>query len=521
MEFPISFFLDFAWSPNRLPAERIPEYTRAWAEQQFGPEHATAIADMLTQYTRFNSRRKPELLSLDTYNLVHYREAETVVDDYNRLAEQAEEVYELLSDEQRDAYFQLVLYPIKACATVNELYVAAAKNRMYARQGRAATNEMAERVRELFAKDAALTREYNDERAGGKWAHMMDQTRIGYTYWQQPDRNNMPEVEEIELPSAPEMGIAIEGSDDWWPGGSDETAVLDFNPYQTSGRYFEIFNRGSEPFHFMVEAGAPWLDVTPSRGTIDGQQRIDVSIDWQQARAGRHEFPITIYGPGGSQFVIQAVAVNPTSPPRHQIQGFVESDGYVSIEAENYSQAVNVAPVWWQRIPDLGRTRSGMTPLPVTSESRSPDSAESDSPRLEYKMHLFSRGEVNVRVYVSPTLDYHATVQDDEDEEWTVGSYDSPIVASRDSGLRYAVSFDDQPPQIVNIHEDSSLQAWEEWVRNNVNVTVSTHQIDSPGPRVLKFWMVDPGVVLQKIVVETRDIPPSYLGPPESVYHDE
>src|SRR6185295_19187290 len=63
MEFPILFFLDYAWNPSRWPADRLPEYTRRWAAQQFGESQAAAIADMLTAYTRYNSRRKPELLA--------------------------------------------------------------------------------------------------------------------------------------------------------------------------------------------------------------------------------------------------------------------------------------------------------------------------------------------------------------------------------------------------------------------------------------------------------------------------
>ena len=42
----------------------------------------------------------------------------------------------------------------------------------------------------------------------GRWDHMMDQTHIGYTYWQQPDQNNMPEVKNINLPQAADMGVA-------------------------------------------------------------------------------------------------------------------------------------------------------------------------------------------------------------------------------------------------------------------------------------------------------------------------
>jgi hypothetical protein len=56
---------------------------------------------------------------------------------------------------------------------------------------------------------------------------------------------------------------------------------------------------------------------------------------------------------------------------------------------------------------------------------------------------------------------------------------------------------------------------WERNTSDNVNRTSTIHIIDEPGVHTLSFWMVDRTVVLQKLIVDTGGLKPTYLGPPE------
>ncbi len=499
MEFPISFFLDYALNPDQWPAEKLPEYTKDWAEQQFGPKYAKDIADILTKYTMYNGRRTPEMLAPDTYSLTNYREAETVVADYNKLAEKAEKLGKKLDDKYQDAYFQLILYPVLACANLNELYVTVGLNHLYAGQGRAAANDLATKAKKLFERDSELSDRYH-KLGGGKWNHMMDTPNIGFTSWNQPPKDIMPKVEKVALKNKAEIGVAVEDTTQLWPKAGSKAVLPEFDPFNKQKYYIEIFNRGRTAFDYEIKLEAPWVTVTPNQGKVDKQQRVWVSIDWQKAPTGKSKARITITGPDGQKVDVYAPVNNPESPKPGQIKGFVESNGYVSIEAEHYAKAVGAEPVKWLTIPNEGRTLSGITPVPVTAQSQKPGG---DSPRLEYPMYLFSSGEVKVSAYMSPVQNFN-----------------------KKQGLRYAISFDDEQPQIVNIHEKNDVPDWKypmwwnQMVGDSIKIAKTTHQIDKSGEHVLKFWMVDPGIVLQKIVVDTGGLKPSYLGPPESYRSD-
>jgi hypothetical protein len=399
MEFPISFFLDYAWNPEKIGADDLKKYTEKWSADQFGPQYATEIADIISKYSKYNGRRKPELLDANTYHVENYNEAPSVTLDYIKLAERAEKIDKELPAEYHDAFYQLVLHPVKACANLQQMYTAVALNKFFGARKNAIANVMAKEVEKFYINDSLISIEYNSI-AKGKWNHMMDQTHIGYTYWQQPNRNRMPAVSYVPADSIKPV-----------------TAVS------------------------TTTQGGTAKELVPkeSKGNI-----------------------------------------------------FYQRDGYVSIEANHFTKAVNSNGITWKVLPDLGRTGSAITPFPVTASIQKPGAA---APHLEYEVYLLENDSVKVQAYFSPSLNFH-----------------------NDEGLRYAVSIDNEQPQIISINkDDNNTRIWEGWMANNIIIKNSVHHVGSAGRHTLKIWMINPGVVLQKIVLDLGGVKQSYLGPPETL----
>nr|MBP7181201.1 glycosyl hydrolase 115 family protein [Dysgonamonadaceae bacterium] len=373
MEYPISFFLDMAWNPNQFTADNLREHTEKWCAEQFGERYAKELARLIDTYTKYNHRITPELLNDTIYSLENYNEFQQVTSDYVKLALDAFRLYQQIPDETKDAFDELVLFPINACSNLYEMYFAVAKNKQLAKQNNSEANIWADEVKKCFERDSLLTLHYNTEIAGGKWKHMMDQIRIGYTYWQEPKQRVMPEVKYV-TPSADEKN-----------------------------------------------------------------------------------------------------------------KKFVESDGYISIEAEHFNRAKGNEQIEWKVIPNLGKTLSGVTTFPQ-NEYPTPK----DSIYLEYDVITQSTGNFPIHVLVSPTLNFN------------------------NKGLRYGISVDNQEEKIVNMNGKYDTKLLEKWQAQRINETITTHVFQSAGKHTIRFRVLEPGIVLQKIIMDTGNLKKSYLGAPES-----
>jgi hypothetical protein len=424
---------------------------------------------------------------------VNFQEAENVVADFNAIATKAQAIFDKLPKEKKDAFYQLVLFPTKASANLNELYVAAAKNALYAAQGRASANDYADKTRALYKVDADLMTYFNKTFADGKWDHFMDQSHIGYTNWQDPPANtiNAIRLTSITVPIAAGLGVAIEGA-------AGDAQLPRFDALNQQKYFIDVFNKGQTPFDFTATASAPWIVLSEAKGNITKETRLWVSIDWSRAPKGSANGSVKIGGAGG-EVSVKVDALNP-EVTRSSLQGFAESAGTVSIEPEHFSKKNDFGTNRWIRIEDYGRTLSGMrADSVVDSPTVTPGK---DAPNLEYRMYVFSPGAVTTNLILAPTLNFQPG-----------------------RGLRLAVSFDDQTPQIItavpeNFSAQNGNQDWEKTVRDNARTVSVSSTLATAGYHTLRVWMVDPAVLVQKIIVNTSAAKPapSYLGPPESFH---
>ena len=281
-------------------------------------------------------------------------------------------------------------------ANLTEMYVDVAWNKKYAAEKSLTANEYADKARQLYRNDSLIAVQYHHVK-GGKWNHMMDQTHIGYTYWQQPPENKMPAVRYVSKDSA-----------------VNTTSI-------------------QKPVLSSAQA------LVPKSNT--------------------------------------AVL-------------FYEYDHVVSMEAAHWTRAVNSKNITWKVIPDIGRAESGVSTFPVTAAS----TLTASSPHVEYEFYSYDSGKPEVNLYFSPTLNFH-----------------------NNEGLQYAVSIDDETPQTFSLNkDDNNTRIWESWMASNIIIKRSMHESGKAGRHVLKYWMISPAVVLQKLVVDFGGMPATYLGAPET-----
>lgn len=508
-EMQVSLFLDMAWDIGRFTADNVVSYPARWLAGIFGEAYYDRLEAMTREHLRLAFPRKPEYMGwgyhwnrfdhnceqlTDTdFSFTNYDEAQRRLEAYRQLGARAEALLHEIGDEARPAFYQLVYYPLRGAELMNRMTLGGQRNRWYARQGRAATNAVRDEVQRCYDSLQVITRGYNSL-LGGKWNHMMSmrQNYDGVSAY-----FNLPHLATHDAAGAPRLALQVAGED--VTGARAFHALPAFDNYLRRTYPVEIYNRGGGTLAWTAHASEPWVVLSKSAGKTAAEERITVGIDWEKAPSGNAVPSQIVFRAGEQSEKVLVSLFNPTAPSRAELRGiYVENNGCVSIPAAGCHRVRENDRIKITAVEDLGIEGPALqlgdptAPLQIF-RSR-------DVPCAEYDFYAFDAGSVDVYTYVLPTFPLHA------DRDFRIGE-------NTNTDTKYSVQIDDGALATPSSSHVEYSQVWFESVLRNCAVNKSTLHIDKPGRHTLRIRVGDPGIVLQKIVLDFGGMKRSYLGP--------
>ncbi|WP_311269454.1 glycosyl hydrolase 115 family protein [Sphingobium sp. WCS2017Hpa-17] len=178
-ELGTDYFLRMAWDVDGVRGKAVDKFVEEWATETIGAAVAAPVAAILRDYHRLNFTRRPEHLQWYLPGEKARQSPLTIAQADERLAAFAAmeaavgRIEPLVAPERRDAFFELVGYPVQASAAANRRFFAAEAHDRLRDSDLAEATRRGEMAHQADAAIGALTRRYNRDIAGGKWRGMM------------------------------------------------------------------------------------------------------------------------------------------------------------------------------------------------------------------------------------------------------------------------------------------------------------------------------------------------------------
>ena len=486
-EIGIEFFLDMAWDAERWKDRDTREFLIEMAQRDFGSEHAGAIADILTKHFELGYTRRPEHLIQGNpprrplrYSWFHHDthgdEAGLRLKEYHRISTRAQNIYEQIPKAQKDSFFQLVLYPVRCADLMNQKAIFADKNKQHHDERRASARKYQDKALSAEKQIARLTEHYNNTliTVGNKWKGII--SKAPGPWGGQRFQFLMPPLSNFAGLGPATLAVSLE------KGPVDR--ALDFSAFTKHSRFIDLYNKGHGSIGWKAVASTPWIKSQPLSGEFTDESRVIVNIDWTKA-PHRNDSKACITFSSNKQFIRIPVHVFNPKHSKQSIKGFVESHGYISMEAEHFTKSLSGSKGGrWKVVKSLGRSGDGVTVFPKTLPRYEGDLTQ--APTVSYDFHSFSEGEVTIDLYCLPIHPINPSYRNEA-----------------------AVSIDDAEPVKVSLVRRSVL--------DNLALYRCKYSLKNKGPHTLGIMMIDPQIVIDKVVIVTNDKnPASYQGPRES-----
>ncbi len=543
MEYPLSYFLDLAfdydrWGINNLNSAR--EYTGEFTAFHFGErmdeQSVKLVENLFMEYTKIASRRRPEAMNDSIYSCEGYNEAFDMFEICDEHMKNMQKLYDGCNEEVKSALYELLYYPLMANLNIQRLWLSTGINHYLTKIGATEATHYAGIVNECLKLDDDLIEELHTF-SNSKWYGMGMSEHIGFTGWNE-EECGYPIVYSRKPGNKDRVVVTIPGTSQYTEGGfwSGKTLVTEelLNP-ENNTAIIRIYSGCTRD----VECSVKWLSVVDGvkvavlayagvalsekslseknattdkdtdNITVPAFGHIDIVIATDRSVIDEDErLELLISSPVGETKVIVPIKYFNNDEYKYRENTFIwcgthmqettyQPYNYISIEASHYVKKSNTSEGGFKELPEYGKTLSGMKVIPVTNTFKELEEA----PYIEYAFTIEEAGEYEADIYMSPA-----------NPSTQAGSLYYGI------GINDAVTdIVDAIPQGFKVTDNNVF--WSEGVLNNIRKSTSTIKCKC-GLNRLKIYALEPGLVLQKIVVyKTGNKPPyGYLGAKETFF---
>ena len=505
-EYTMQLFMDMAFDIKPFEESSF-SYTHLqnWLSTIFGSKESPAITKSLWKYYDLAFERKPEYMGwsrtepttgidFTAYNHNYYNDqAQLRVDAYNQLIKEVEAIGANINSKDKDAFFELVSYPVKGAALINKKFLYRDKAYLYAKQGRLSAQSYASLSNEAFVKISGETKYYNTKLAGGKWNGMMDMFPRELPVFKLPVFD-LPRVKNSPAFRAlPERYKNADSSSE--AVIQHQFALPEFNKWNKQKYFIDVFLCQNAKRTFTVNASESWIKVSAAKGelTPDGlnsQQRIWVEIDWAKAPVQKSLKGKIVVKAAGDQYDFTVVANNENVKELESFRGYIETDRYLSINAADYTAIKNTKSRQWSVVDGLGSNGKSLESFPLIDRAADGDLDTlkvNDNPAVEYEFYTFNQAPANITISSLPTYPLNKNFE-----------------------VRYGVSIDGGPISVFNFRTFGRSDEWKNNVLSNSAQRTFKVQDLKAGKHKLAIHMIDPGVILTHIYVDLGVSQPFY-----------
>jgi len=506
-EAPLSYFMELAYdfdkwgsnAPNSIDA-----YTSLWLKKTFPLAEETVhkkMAEVFHKYIRMNAMRRPEALNENIYHPCHYLETDRMLSLVENIETMNEEIFSLLSENEKDAYYSMIYFPAKASVNLLRMHLYAGKNRHYANQGKKAANEYADLVTACIEKDRALMKEFAVFK-NGKWKGMELEQHIGFIKWNE-DSCRFPLRCQIEPAYKPRMVVSRKDREEIFTKnyGNPMTVIVDDFLCDAGAKvYIEIANDGIGSLDYIIEADNKydWLEISSVKGTVESQKEIILSCKKNHLTEEIKTARLLIKDKETAVAVeIKARNINAGSLPP---MTYIANNGVIAIEANHFCGKKDVKKGGFEELKNYGRSGAAMKVFPFTVDF-SEHSPEDEKPSLTYRFLIEESGSYITEIWTTPTN----LIYDKRPQRFTLNSRGgSRIITAVPSDFRAGNNNDHR---------------WQQGVLDNIRVSKTQFNFEK-GINEISISPLEAGLVFERILIYPKDKEPlkSYLGPPESCF---